>query len=102
VDTIRDPLLVLDQDLRGVTANRTFHQTFRMSRQDIQSSGLRTGRWPVGYPPASVATGGSRTAARQKRSMDHFAGLDVSVKVTSIDSGTERLVGRLFTAWQIS
>jgi PAS domain-containing protein len=36
VDTIRDPLLVLDQDLCVVTANRAFHQTFRMSRQDIQ------------------------------------------------------------------
>ncbi|MGB5184548.1 MAG: PAS domain-containing protein, partial [Xanthobacteraceae bacterium] len=35
VDTIRDPLLVLDQDLRVVTANRAFYQTFRMNRQDI-------------------------------------------------------------------
>ena len=31
VDTIRDPLLVLDQDLRVVTANRAFCQTFRMN-----------------------------------------------------------------------
>ena len=30
VDTIRDPLLVLDQDLRVVTANRSFYQMFRM------------------------------------------------------------------------
>jgi two-component sensor histidine kinase len=36
VDTIRDPLLVLDQDLRVVTANRAFHLTFRMNRQDIR------------------------------------------------------------------
>src|SRR5579864_3093923 len=36
VDTIRDPLLVLDQGLRVVTANRAFHQTFRINRQDIQ------------------------------------------------------------------
>ena len=35
VDTIRDPLLVLDQNLRVVTANRAFHQMFRMNRQDI-------------------------------------------------------------------
>jgi PAS domain-containing protein len=27
VDTIRDPLLILDQGLRVVTANRAFHQT---------------------------------------------------------------------------
>jgi PAS domain-containing protein len=36
VDTIRDPLLVLDQGLRVVTANRAFHQTFRINRQGIQ------------------------------------------------------------------
>ena len=50
VDTIRDPLLVLDQDLRVVTANRAFHQTFRMSRQDIQGCpvyGLGDGQWDV-------------------------------------------------------
>jgi PAS domain S-box-containing protein len=50
VDTIRDPLLVLDQDLRVVTANRAFHQTFRMSRQDIQGRpvyGLGDGQWDV-------------------------------------------------------
>ena len=32
VDTIRDPLLVLDQHLRVITANRAFCQTFRMTR----------------------------------------------------------------------
>ena len=31
VDTIRNPLLVLDQDLRVVSANRAFCQTFRMN-----------------------------------------------------------------------
>ena len=48
VDTISDPLLVLDQDLRVVTANRAFHQTFKMSRQDIQGRplyGLGDGQW---------------------------------------------------------
>jgi two-component sensor histidine kinase len=50
VDTIRDPLLVLDQDLRVVTANRAFHQTFKMSRQDIQGRplyGLGDGQWDI-------------------------------------------------------
>jgi chemotaxis protein methyltransferase CheR len=50
VDTIRDPLLVLDQDLRVVTANRAFHQTFRMTRQDIQGRpvyGLGDGQWDI-------------------------------------------------------
>ena len=50
VDTIRDPLLVLDQDLRVVTANRAFYQTFRMNRQDIQGRpvyGLGDGQWDI-------------------------------------------------------
>ena len=50
VDTIRDPLLVLDQDLRVVTANRAFHQTFRMSGQHIQGRsvyGLGDGQWDI-------------------------------------------------------
>jgi PAS domain S-box-containing protein len=50
VDTIRDPFLILDQGLRVVTANRAFHQTFRMSRQDIQGRpvyGLGDGQWDI-------------------------------------------------------
>ncbi len=36
VDTIRDPLLVLDEDLRVVAANRAFYQMFGMTRQNIE------------------------------------------------------------------
>jgi len=35
VDTVRDPLLVLDQDLRIVAASRSFYQTFRLMRQNV-------------------------------------------------------------------
>jgi PAS domain S-box-containing protein len=50
VDTIRDPLLVLDQDLCVVSANRAFHQTFKLSRQDIQDRPvyeLGDGQWDI-------------------------------------------------------
>jgi PAS domain S-box-containing protein len=50
VDTIRDPLLVLDQNLRVVTANRAFHQTFKMNRRDIEDRpvyGLGEGQWDI-------------------------------------------------------
>jgi PAS domain S-box-containing protein len=50
VDTIRDPLLVLDQDLRVVTANRSFYQMFRMSRADVHGRpvyGLGDGQWDI-------------------------------------------------------
>ncbi|MDR3421605.1 MAG: histidine kinase dimerization/phosphoacceptor domain -containing protein [Xanthobacteraceae bacterium] len=50
VDTVRDPLLVLDQDLRVVSANRAFYQTFRMKRQDIRGHpvyALGNGQWDI-------------------------------------------------------
>jgi PAS domain S-box-containing protein len=50
VDTILDPLLVLDQHLRVVSANRAFCQTFRMSRQNIEDCpvyALGDGQWNI-------------------------------------------------------
>jgi two-component sensor histidine kinase len=50
VDTIREPLLVLDQDLRVVTANRAFYQAFRMKRRDVHRRpvyGLGDGQWDI-------------------------------------------------------
>jgi chemotaxis protein methyltransferase CheR len=50
VDAIRDPLLVLDQNLCVVTANHAFHQTFRINRQDIHGRpvyGLGDGQWDI-------------------------------------------------------
>ena len=50
VDTICDPLLILDQHLRVVTANRAFYQTFLMSREDIHGRpvyGLGNGEWDI-------------------------------------------------------
>ena len=50
VDTIRDPLLVLDQQLRVVTASRAFCRTFRMNPQDIQGRPvyeLGVGQWDI-------------------------------------------------------
>src|SRR5580704_18173455 len=50
VDTIPDPLLVLYQDLRVVTANHAFCQTFRMTRQNIEDRpvyALGDGQWNI-------------------------------------------------------
>jgi two-component sensor histidine kinase len=50
VDTIREPLLVLDQDLRVVTASRAFCQAFRMNLPDIHGRpvyGLGDGQWDI-------------------------------------------------------
>ena len=50
VDTIRDPLLVLDRHLRVVTANRAFCQTFGMNSRDIHGHPiyeLGDGKWDI-------------------------------------------------------
>jgi hypothetical protein len=35
VDTVRDPILVLDENLRIVAASRAFYQTFHLVDQDV-------------------------------------------------------------------
>jgi PAS domain S-box-containing protein len=48
VDTVREPLLVLDQSLRVITANRSFRHTFRVSPEETQGTliyELGNGQW---------------------------------------------------------
>jgi chemotaxis protein methyltransferase CheR len=50
VDTIREPLLVLDQNLRVVAASRSFYQTFKVDRGDTEGRLLQTlgdGQWDI-------------------------------------------------------
>jgi len=50
VDTIREPLLVLDKDLRVVAASRSFFLTFKMNRQDVQGRAIHAlgnGQWDI-------------------------------------------------------
>ncbi len=50
VDTVREPLLVLDKDLRVVAASRSFYLTFRVNRQETQGQllyALGDGQWDI-------------------------------------------------------
>ena len=50
VDTIREPLLVLDADLRVVAASRSFYETFRMRPADVEGRFiylLGAGQWDI-------------------------------------------------------
>jgi two-component system CheB/CheR fusion protein len=50
VETVREPLLVLDGDFRVVSANKAFYETFRISRQESEGSPvyeLGSGRWNI-------------------------------------------------------
>ena len=50
VDTVREPLLVLDKDLRVLAASRSFYLTFKVDRADTQGRLLYTlgdGQWDI-------------------------------------------------------
>ena len=50
VDTVRDPLVVLDQKLRVITASRSFYNTFRLARDDVHGLLLYEidgGQWDI-------------------------------------------------------
>jgi PAS domain S-box-containing protein len=50
IDSLREPLLVLDGDLRVQSANRSFYRTFRVSPQDTEGRrlcDLGNGQWDV-------------------------------------------------------
>ena len=50
IDTVRDPLLVLDQDQRITAASRSFYQTFKLAGQDLRGQVLfdiDDGQWNI-------------------------------------------------------
>jgi chemotaxis protein methyltransferase CheR len=50
VDTVREPFLVLDQDLRVLAASRSFYSTFEVSSEDTQGRplyALGDGQWDI-------------------------------------------------------
>ena len=50
VDTVVDPLVVLDGDLRVITASRSFYLTFQVDRQETQGQllyELGDGQWDI-------------------------------------------------------
>jgi chemotaxis protein methyltransferase CheR len=50
VDTVRNPLVVLDQDLRVIAASRSFYKTFQLVRDDVRGQLLYEidgGQWDI-------------------------------------------------------
>jgi signal transduction histidine kinase len=50
VDTVREPMLVLDRELRVQTSSRAFHETFRVSREATEGQliyDLGDGQWNI-------------------------------------------------------
>ena len=50
IDTVREPVLVLDQDLRVITASRSFYRTFKVGPEDTEGRllyQLGDGHWNI-------------------------------------------------------
>jgi two-component sensor histidine kinase len=50
IDTVREPILVLDQDLRVITASRSFYRTFKVGPEDTEGRllyELGDGHWDI-------------------------------------------------------
>jgi two-component sensor histidine kinase len=50
VDTVREPLVVLDHDMRVIAASRSFYHTFKVNRDDTQGRllyALGDGQWDI-------------------------------------------------------
>jgi PAS domain S-box-containing protein len=79
VDTIREPLLVLDKDLRVVAANRAFFATFRMNRQDVQGRpvyALGEGQWNIRELRLLLENIGPQQRVMEAYEVDHdFSGI---------------------------
>jgi PAS domain-containing protein len=69
VNTVREPLVVLDQDLRVVAASRSFYRTFQVNPKDTEGKllyELGDSVWDI--PKASVAAGENLAGGRRDRS----------------------------------
>ena len=65
VETVREPLLVLDPDMRVNSANKAFYETFRVSEEETRRPrALRTRQPAMGY--SRVAAPVDRRVARQE------------------------------------
>ena len=71
-DTIRDPLVILDRDLRVKSANRSFYKTFQVSPEDTEDcliSELGNGQWnlPPLLDPAAATSSPPRATSTTSR-----------------------------------
>lgn len=66
VDTVREPVLVLDKELRVIAASRSLLLGIQgPPRGHRRKTALRAGRWTMGHPQASRAAGEHHTRARR-------------------------------------
>ena len=64
VDTVREPLVVLGQDLRVIAASQSFYLKFKVKADDtLWQAPVRPGRRSMGYSKAAPAIGKNSSGA---------------------------------------
>jgi chemotaxis protein methyltransferase CheR len=113
VDTVREPVLVLDRELRVIAASRSFYSVFKVSAEDTQGRplyALGSGQWDIpqlrllleeilpgkgvmeGYEVEHAFPGlGRRTMCLNARQVNYEGGADTTI-LLGIEDVTERRV----------
>jgi PAS domain-containing protein len=116
VDTVREPVLVLDKELRVIAASRSFYSTFKVSPQDTQGRllyALGDGQWDIPklrvlleniIPDKGVMEGyevehefpdlGQRTMCLNARQVFYEGGANTTILLGIEDVTAQRILGR--------
>src|ERR1700681_4038735 len=116
VDTVREPVLVLDEELRVITASRSFYSAFKVSPEDTQGRllyALGDGQWDIPklrvlleniIPEHGVMEGyevehefpalGHRTISLNARQVFYDGGADTSILLGMEDVTERRILER--------
>ncbi len=116
VDTVREPVLVLDKDLRVITASRSFYSAFKVSPEETEGRLLYTlgdGQWDIPklrvllekiIPEKGVMEGyevehefpglGSRTICLNARQVFYEGGAGTTILLGMEDVTTQRILER--------
>ena len=116
VDTVREPVLVLDKELRVISASRSFYSAFKVSPEDTQGRllyALGDGQWDIPklrvllekiIPEQGVMEGyevehefpglGHRTMCLNARQVFHEGGADTTILLGMEDVTERRILER--------
>ena len=116
VDTVREPIVVLDQDLRVIVASRSFYRTFKVSPEDtegkllyelgdgewdipklrllLEKSYRSTARWRTMKSSMSFPDLGHRTMCLNARQVFYEGGADTTILLGIEDVTRKRVLER--------
>ena len=105
IDTVREPLVVLDQDLRVVAANHSFYLTFKIKADHTQGKllyDLGDGQWDIPTLRVLLEDILPEQGAIENYEVEHdFPSIGrrtMLLNARKVFSGTNRILGRLIAS----